>query len=95
MLEMAVSYYCLGADQTMAIRIKSRERLILIPHALQILSHWEYAILVRNTWAIWCLKERGTKRDKIIRVNIYAFKIFSYSKEGYFQGPPLQPPFLG
>ena len=55
-LEMAWPYSCLGADQTVAIWIKSRERLMLIPHALQTSSHHEYAVLVQNTWLIRCLK---------------------------------------
>ena len=52
-------------------------------HALHASLHQKYALLVRNTWVIRCLKERGTKRDKKIRVNIYTFNFFN-SKEGYF-----------
>ena len=37
---------------------------------------------------ICCLKGRVTKRYKANTVNIYASKIFFYSKDDYFQGPP-------
>ena len=85
-LKMSLVYSYLGANQTVAIWIKSQERLILSPHALRSSSHWEYSILVRNTWVIRSLKERGTKRQKRSRVNIYASNclIFNFN----FQGPP-------
>ena len=67
---------------------------MLSPHDLRASSHWEYAVLVRNTWVLWCLKEMGTNRYKIIRVNIYNWKIFFNSKEGYFQVPPPPSPIL-
>ena len=88
MLEIALLYSCLVADQTVAICVKSLEWLMLSPHALQASYHWGYAVLVQNTWVIRCLKERGTKRDKGSRVNIYATKRFFNSNEGYFQGSP-------
>ena len=88
MLEMASSYSCLGDNQTVAISIKPRERLMLSHYDLRPLYHQEFAVLVWNNWSIRVLKERGKKRDKISRVNIYASKNVFYSREGYFQPPP-------
>ena len=59
MLEIALSHSCLDSDQTVVIRIKSREMLMFSPHELQAFSHREYAVLVHNIWLVWGLKERG------------------------------------
>ena len=63
-LVMTSLYSFLGAYQTVAIWIKSQERLMLIPHALRYSSRRGYTIMVSNTWVIRRLKERGTKRGK-------------------------------
>ena len=80
LLEMSLLYSCFCADQTVAIRIKSREGLMLSTHAFPSLSRLDYVILVQNTWEIWCLKENGTKRGKISGLNIYPSKGLFNSK---------------
>ena len=58
---------------------------MLIPHVLRASSHQYYALLVCNTWVVWFLEEKVTKRGEIIRVNIYASKSFFIQKKFIFK----------
>ena len=67
--------------------------MMLIPRDLWASSHQDYATLVWNTWVIWCLEERGTKRENISRVNTYTSRIFFIQKKVIFKDPPSPPIF--
>ena len=66
---------------------------MLSPHALQASSHWEYYILVENTWEIRYLKEMGTKRDKLSVDYMYSSKRFLHKNKVIFKNPPPPPIF--